>query len=152
MTWRARRRASNGIDPAATPAVCCGPNIVNFSRIATLEEMVGHIYGRISLLSGADRPHMFLRELALYVDYLRNELAKQKIASRRPIRPAISANSWRICSAASITTADLPTASPERAKIASSINLRSCSARCRVCSRPEPASRSVPHVSHCTRD
>ena len=70
----------NGIDPAATPAVCCGPNIVNFSRVATLEEMVGHIYGRISLLSGSDRPHMFLRELALYVDYLRNELAKQKIA------------------------------------------------------------------------
>ena len=69
----------NGIDPAATPAVCCGPNIVNFSRVATLEEMVGHIYGRISLLSGSDRPHMFLRELALYVDYLRNELAKQKI-------------------------------------------------------------------------
>jgi hypothetical protein len=69
----------NGIDPAATPAVCCGPNIVNFSRISTLKEMVGHIYGRISLLSGADRPHMFLRELALYVDYLRNELAKQKI-------------------------------------------------------------------------
>ena len=72
---------SNGIDPAATPAVCCGPNIVNFSRVATLEEMVGHIYGRISLLGGADRPHMFLRELALYVDYLRNELAKQEIGS-----------------------------------------------------------------------
>ena len=68
----------NGIDPAATPAVCCGPNIVNFSRIATLKEMVGHIYGRLSLLSNADRPHMFLRELALYVDYFRNELAKQE--------------------------------------------------------------------------
>jgi hypothetical protein len=70
----------NDIDPAATPAVCCGPNIVNFSRIATLKEMVGHIYGRISLLSSADRPHMFLRELALYVDYLSTELSKQKLA------------------------------------------------------------------------
>jgi hypothetical protein len=70
---------SNGIDPTATPAVCCGPNIVNFSRIATLKEMVGHIYGRISLLNGFDRPHMFVRELAIYVDYLRNELAKQKV-------------------------------------------------------------------------
>ena len=69
----------NGIDPAATPAVCCGPSIVNFSRIATLEEMVGHIYGRLSLLTGADRPHMFLRELALNIDYFRNELAKQEI-------------------------------------------------------------------------
>ncbi len=70
----------NGIDPTATPAVCCGPNIVNFSRVATLNEMVGHIYGRISLLNRSDRPHMFLRELALYIDYLRSQLAKQKFA------------------------------------------------------------------------
>ena len=54
---------------------------MNFSRIATLQEMVGHIYGRISLLSGAERPHMFLRELALYVNYLLNQLAKQKTAA-----------------------------------------------------------------------
>ena len=74
----------NGIDPAATPAVCCGPNIVNFSRIATLREMVEHIYGRISLLSGSDRPHMFLRELAIYVDYLRNELAQTEDRNRIP--------------------------------------------------------------------
>jgi hypothetical protein len=69
----------NGIDPAATPAVCCGPNIVYFSRSATLREMVEHIYGRISLLDGCDRPHMFLRELSIYVAYLRNELAQQKV-------------------------------------------------------------------------
>ncbi|MCP4703448.1 MAG: hypothetical protein GY865_02465, partial [candidate division Zixibacteria bacterium] len=40
-----------GIDAKARPAVCCGPNITNFSKIATLEEMVDHIYGRISLLT-----------------------------------------------------------------------------------------------------
>jgi hypothetical protein len=81
----------NGIDLAATPAVCCGPNIVNFSRLATLEEMVGHIYGRNSLLAptsraeiGAgedarDRPHMFVREIELYIDYLREQIAKQRV-------------------------------------------------------------------------
>jgi hypothetical protein len=69
----------NGIDPAATPAVCCGPNVVNFSRAATLEEMVGHIYGRISLLCRTDRPHMFVRELELYVDYLRNLVEKHRL-------------------------------------------------------------------------
>jgi hypothetical protein len=69
----------NGIDPAATPAVCCGPNIVNFSRVATLEEMVGHIYGRNSLLSGSDRPHMFLRELDLYIDYVRDQIQKRRL-------------------------------------------------------------------------
>ncbi len=69
---------SNGIAPAATPAVCPGPNIANFFRIATLQEMVGHIYGRLSLLRNGQRPHIFLRELALNIDYLRSELAKQK--------------------------------------------------------------------------
>ena len=64
----------HGIDPQATTAVCCGPNIVNFSKIATLEEMVHHIYGRLSLLTGSDRPHMFIRELKLYVSHLRKEI------------------------------------------------------------------------------
>jgi hypothetical protein len=67
----------HGIDPQATPAVCCGPNIVNFSRLASLEEMVGHIYGRISLLDNPHRPHMFLRELSIYLDFLRAELGKR---------------------------------------------------------------------------
>jgi hypothetical protein len=64
----------NGIDPAATPAVCCGPNILHFSKIATLEEMVGHIYGRTSLLNGRPRDHFFLGEIAIYIDFLREEL------------------------------------------------------------------------------
>ncbi len=64
------------LDPKATPAVCCGPNIVNFSKIASLEEMVGHIYGRLSLLTNHDRPHMFIKELKIYVDHLRKESDK----------------------------------------------------------------------------
>ena len=68
-----------GITPASTPAVCCGPNIVNFSRIATLEEMVGHIYGRLSLLTNADRPHMFVRELKIYIDHLRKQMEKYSL-------------------------------------------------------------------------
>ncbi len=67
-------RIKLGIDPGATPAICCGPNIVNFKSIASLEEMVGHIYGRSSLMANPDRPHMFIRELMLYVEYLRNEI------------------------------------------------------------------------------
>ncbi len=66
----------HGIDPDAHPAVCCGPNIVNFSKVASLEEMVGHIYGRISLLTNPDRQHMFISELMIYIDYLRRELQK----------------------------------------------------------------------------
>jgi hypothetical protein len=66
----------NNIDPNATPAVCCGPGIVDFSKIVTLEEMVNHIYGRLSLLTNADRPHMFIRELGLNIDRLRHEIER----------------------------------------------------------------------------
>lgn len=63
-----------GIDPDADSVVCCGPGIANFSKISTLQEMVDHIYGRLSLLTSSDRPHMFVKELGLYIDYLRKEL------------------------------------------------------------------------------
>jgi hypothetical protein len=70
----------------ATPAICCGPNIVNFKRLATLEEMVAHIYGRLSLIANTERPHMFIKELMLYVDYLREEKRKfsLKLSARTP--------------------------------------------------------------------
>ena len=62
-----------GIDPTATPSICCGPGILDFSKISTLEEMVAHIYGRLSLIKDKNRPHMFIRELMLYRDHLRQE-------------------------------------------------------------------------------
>jgi hypothetical protein len=65
-----------GIDPKATPAVCCGPGIAHFSKIATLEEMVDHIYGRLSLIKNSDRPHMFIKELSITLDYLKTEFEK----------------------------------------------------------------------------
>jgi len=58
-------------------AVCPGPNLAYFSRIATLEEMVGHIYGRLQLISVPDRPSLFINELRLYIDYLKNEIGKK---------------------------------------------------------------------------
>lgn len=63
-----------GIDPSAVTAVCCGPNILNFKKIASLKEMIDHIYGRFSLLTSNDRPHMFANELKIYVDYFRREV------------------------------------------------------------------------------
>ncbi len=57
-------------------AVCPGPNIAYFSKISTLTEMVGHIYGRINLLNDTPRPHMFIKELKLYVDYFIKEVKK----------------------------------------------------------------------------
>ncbi len=69
-------KIKNGIELDVTPVVCCGPNIVDFSRIATLEEMISHIYGKANLLISSDRPHMFIRELKLYIDFLHDEMVR----------------------------------------------------------------------------
>lgn len=50
-------------------AICPGPNIAWFGRSYSLDEMVDHIYGRIESLVPAERPHMFAKELEMYVDY-----------------------------------------------------------------------------------
>ena len=57
--------------------ICPGPNLAYFSGIFSLEEMVGHIYGRINILNSLSRPHIFINELALYADYLKKEIQKQ---------------------------------------------------------------------------
>jgi len=51
-------------------AICPGPNIAWFDRIYTLREMVDHIYGRGPSLVPEHRPHMFAKEVVMYVDYL----------------------------------------------------------------------------------
>ncbi len=56
----------------APQAICPGPNIAWFDREYSLQEMVDHIYGKISSLVPADRPHMFAKEIVLYVDYFRD--------------------------------------------------------------------------------
>ena len=60
-----------GIDKKAQTALTPGPNIINFSKISSLKEMVDHIYGRINLITSENRAHMFLRELELYVEHFR---------------------------------------------------------------------------------
>jgi len=57
-------------------AVCPGPNLAYFSKITTLKEMADHIYGRISLLNDTPRPNMFIKELGMYVDYLKKDITK----------------------------------------------------------------------------
>lgn len=55
------------------PAVCPGPNIAYFSSCYSLKEMVNHIYGRPSPVQlEAFRPNFLLKELMLYVNYMRD--------------------------------------------------------------------------------
>ncbi|MFA6083953.1 hypothetical protein [Mucilaginibacter sp.] len=58
-------------------AICPGPNLAYFSRSYSLEEMVKHIYGTTDLLEKITRPHMFIKELNLYIDYLQRDLQSQ---------------------------------------------------------------------------
>jgi len=38
--------------------------------------MIEHIYGKINLLNKINRPHMFLNELKMYIDYLQTKLTE----------------------------------------------------------------------------
>jgi hypothetical protein len=54
--------------------ICPGPNLAYFDRMVSLADMVKHIYGNANVLANNNRPHMFVKELTMYVDYLKNEL------------------------------------------------------------------------------
>jgi hypothetical protein len=54
--------------------ICPGPNIANFSKVVSLQTMTDHIYGRENIISESNRPHMFIAELYLYIDYLEEQL------------------------------------------------------------------------------
>ncbi len=57
-------------------SICPGPNLAYFNRIATLEEMTDHIYGRTNLIA-RERPHMFINELRLYMDFYEKQMAQE---------------------------------------------------------------------------
>ena len=55
-------------------SVCPGPNMAYFSGTFSLKEMVDHIYGRINILNTNRRPNMFIKELKMYIDYLKTKM------------------------------------------------------------------------------
>lgn len=56
--------------------ICPGPNLAYFKGIFSLKEMVDHIYGKINLNLDPERPHVFIKELQLYVQHLKAEMEK----------------------------------------------------------------------------
>lgn len=59
-------------------SVCPGPNIAYFSKMMGLKDIVDHIYGRANMISRTDRPNLFVKELTLYIDFLKNKITKAK--------------------------------------------------------------------------
>jgi hypothetical protein len=56
--------------------ICPGPNLAYFDSEISLADMVKHIYGNANVMTDANRPNVFVKELRMYVEYLRNEISE----------------------------------------------------------------------------
>ncbi|MDO9512411.1 MAG: hypothetical protein Q7J34_11680 [Bacteroidales bacterium] len=61
-------------------SVCPGPNMAYFSRKMSLREMTDHIYGRTNVITRTDRPNMFIKELKIYIDFLKNKIDETSLS------------------------------------------------------------------------
>ncbi|MCF6307809.1 MAG: hypothetical protein L3J09_07620 [Flavobacteriaceae bacterium] len=59
-------------------SVCPGPNMAYYSKVMSLKEITNHIYGRQNVMTRNDRPNMFIKELNIYIDYLKNKFEETK--------------------------------------------------------------------------
>lgn len=55
--------------------ICPGPNLAYFNQEISLSDMVKHIYGSANVMNHVNRPHVFIKELQLYVAYLKNDIS-----------------------------------------------------------------------------
>jgi hypothetical protein len=60
-------------------SVCPGPNMAYFSKSMSLKEITDHIYGRANVIERNDRPNMFVKELKIYIDYLKDRMDETKL-------------------------------------------------------------------------
>ncbi|MCK5844992.1 MAG: hypothetical protein KAG97_09810, partial [Victivallales bacterium] len=74
------------VDEKKSPqSICPGPNAAWFKRFYTLQEMADHIYGRSPSIVPPERPHMFVKEIELYVDYF-EKLASETEPNERGVK------------------------------------------------------------------
>jgi hypothetical protein len=59
-------------------SICPGPNMAYYSKVMSLKDITNHIYGRLNMISRTDRPNMFIKELNIYIDFLKNKLEETK--------------------------------------------------------------------------
>lgn len=55
-------------------SICPGPNMAYYSNVMSLKNITDHIYGRDNMISRTDRPNMFIKELNIYTDFLKNRI------------------------------------------------------------------------------
>ena len=60
-------------------SICPGPNLAYFSDLMSLEEISQHIYGVKKSNIREDRPHFFIKELELYIKYLKEKIEESTL-------------------------------------------------------------------------
>ena len=66
--------------------ICPGPNIAYFSKVVSLQTMTDHIYGRANIMEDPNRPNMFIAELSLYINFLKDQLVTENAFGLDPKR------------------------------------------------------------------
>ncbi|MFC6095130.1 hypothetical protein ACFPVY_00595 [Flavobacterium qiangtangense] len=66
--------------------ICPGPNLAYFDKEVSLYQMLRHIYGYESILNKNYRPNLFIKELQLYVNYLKEEILTTEEISKKILK------------------------------------------------------------------
>lgn len=61
-------------------SICPGPNMAYYSNVMSLKDITDHIYGRANMISRNDRPNLFVKELHIYIDFLKKKLDEAKVS------------------------------------------------------------------------
>ncbi|WP_136482108.1 hypothetical protein [Cognatitamlana onchidii] len=64
-------------------SICPGPNMAYYSKVMSLQNITDHIYGRSNMVSRTDRPNLFIKELHIYIDYLKNKLDEARMSMNK---------------------------------------------------------------------
>lgn len=70
-------------------SICPGPNVAYFTELVSLRKMIDHIYGRANVITRNDRPHMFIKELGLYMDYFKKLIEEYAIDNSKKVENRI---------------------------------------------------------------
>ena len=72
INYGVETRESKGV------SICPGPNMAYFNQELSLQDMSHHIYNGDEGIVRADRPHMFVNELGMYLKYLSDKIEEHK--------------------------------------------------------------------------
>lgn len=61
-------------------SVCPGPDLAYFSKVMSLKQIMDHIYGRKNMITRTDRPNIFIKELNIYIDFIKGKIKEAGIS------------------------------------------------------------------------